>query len=248
MENGCEFLVVRQAIKKGMDVTAQQAFVEPKKWYQVFAEAVQGLRSSWRPVLSWYGLYVLLEMFSDVTKLNSMVSPELGLTLVSSMSTLLSFLAFLGFVGTTLLVADNQSNLEATTSLVPGLWLKDLTLETIKALLFSLPWFFLFVIPGIVRLIRYAFVFPIVMLEPAYRRDQVNALKTSLLYSQQGVFGRLALLYVIYSGASLLSSHYSFMGAWAVSFILAKFVEFLVTLYCIFAVRELYYLAIKKVA
>ncbi len=208
-------------------------------WIQVGGAAIKGLREFFKPLALWYGAYIFFEICGQAALMGSLGAASSWLTVLSLFTSLLSLFAHFGFLGFAFLAAGKIRGLLSEVSFQSTPWLKDYILENLKAILYSLPWFFLLIVPGLVRLIRYSLVSAVVMLEPGYQRDEVDALKTSLLYSK-GVFWQLTWLFILVMGGSALAGHYSFADSWVGYFALAHLVEFLIYIYWVFATTEIF--------
>lgn len=56
---------------------------------------------------------------------------------------------------------------------------KDVSVESIRSLAVSLLWFFLLIVPGVVKYVRYFFVPYVVVADPDYQKGQIDALEES---------------------------------------------------------------------
>src|SRR5690606_40008630 len=98
---------------------------------------------------------------SDVC--SSDLSFRAGFSVLAILGLLLHIVAYIGFCGAVVLAAGRARGLTSPHSFAPGSWLKDLTLETLKAGFFAFLWLLALVIPGLVRWARYSF-FPAIVI------------------------------------------------------------------------------------
>lgn len=78
-------------------------------------------------------------------------------------------------------------------------------IESLRGFLKSVKWGFLFIIPGIIKAIRYQFVAFIICTNPKYDAGQVDALKTSERLTYHHFLG-LLFLFIIFASISISTS------------------------------------------
>lgn len=214
-----------------------------------FAKAFEGtiwiLRDFPAPLLGWYLLYVTVLVFLQfLAELQSTGSSfSLG-PVVGVLAFLSLIILWLGFLGAVLIAIGKSKGLLQSQSFAPGLWLRDLTVETVKMFLISLPWFFLLIVPGLVRLAKYAFVAPVVIFEAEYKAGRVNALKSSRALAQGVTFQLVALTTFVFLLSFFLDSFIPQDGV--LLFALTHVINFFIALVALHLVANWYFEQKKK--